>query len=84
MTTHTQPLPPETVSAILRDPDSPLYPSQITVFCDHCGHEATRDYMVSTDMTSAERLAVARKHLVDNEGWGHDEEFGDDFCPEHA
>lgn len=78
-----QQLTPETVSAILRDPDSPLYPSQITVFCDHCGAEATGDYMVSEDMTSAQRLAVARKHLVDNEGWQHDED-GDDFCPEHA
>ncbi|MEU3976863.1 hypothetical protein [Streptomyces bacillaris] len=84
MTTPAQPLTPETVSAILRDHDSQLYPSQITVFCDHCGVEATRDYMVSVDMTRAERLGVARKHLVDNEGWQHDEEIGDDFCPEHA
>lgn len=80
----TQPLTPQIVSAILRDPTSPLYPSQITVFCDHCGHEATRDYMVSEHMTRAERLGVARKHLVANEGWQHDEETGDDFCPEHA
>lgn len=76
-------LTPEIVSAILRDPDSPLYPSQITVFCDHCGREHTGDYMVSEDMTSTERLAVARKHLVANKGWQHDE-YGDDFCPEHA
>ncbi|MFE3381366.1 hypothetical protein [Streptomyces anulatus] len=78
-----QPLTPEIVSAILRDPTSPLYPSQITVFCDHCGIEATGDYMVSADMSSTELLAVARKHLVDNEGWQHDD-MGDDFCPEHA
>ncbi|WP_330449690.1 hypothetical protein [Streptomyces anulatus] len=83
MTTPAQPLTPETVSAILRDPNSPLYPSQITVFCDHCGTEATGDYMVSTEMTRAERLAVARKHLVDNAGWECDD-IGDDFCPEHA
>ncbi|MFJ3097386.1 hypothetical protein [Streptomyces hydrogenans] len=73
----------EVVSAILRDPDSPLYPTQITVFCDHCGREATRDYMVSDSMTSTERLAAARTHLAQNEGWQHDED-GDDFCPEHA
>lgn len=79
----TQPLTPEAVSAILRDPDSPLYPSQITVFCDHCGVQATGDYMVSEGMTSTERLAVARKHLVDNAGWEHTDD-GDDFCPEHA
>jgi hypothetical protein len=60
-----------------------LYPAQITVFCDHCGTEATRDYVVSDDMTRAERLAVARKHLVTNEGWQHDDD-GDDFCPTHA
>ncbi|MCX4450647.1 hypothetical protein [Streptomyces sp. NBC_01789] len=79
----TQPITPETVSAILRDPNSPLYPTQITVFCDHCGTEATGDYMVSGEMTSAQRLAVAREYLVANEGWEHDE-YGDDFCPEHA
>lgn len=81
--TAPQPLTPEIVSAILRDPDSPLYPCQITVFCDHCGFEATGDYMVSDDMTKTERLAVARKHLVANEGWEHADD-GDDFCPEHA
>jgi hypothetical protein len=79
----TSSLTAETVSAILRDPDSPLYPAHITVFCDHCGREATRDYMVSDSMNSVERLIVARTHLVENEGWQHDE-YGDDFCPEHA
>lgn len=76
-------LTPEIVSAILRDPDSPFFPTQITVFCDHCGRERTGDYMVRDDMTSEQRLAVARKHLVDNEGWEHSQD-GDDFCPEHA
>jgi hypothetical protein len=33
------PLTPEVVSAILRDPDSPLYPSKIGVFCDECDAE---------------------------------------------
>ena len=73
----------EVVSAILRDPESPYYPTQITVFCDHCGTRNTGDYMVREDMTSEQRLAVARKHLVANEGWEHTGD-GDDFCPEHA
>ncbi|MVO84152.1 hypothetical protein GPA10_05045 [Streptomyces sp. p1417] len=77
------PLPPELVSAILRDPDSPYYPSQITVVCDHCGAEDTSDYMVREDMTPTERLGVARKHLV-TKGWEHDAKVGDDFCPVHA
>jgi hypothetical protein len=79
----TTPLTPDIVNAIVLDPDSPLYPDQITVFCDHCGTENTGDYMVSTEMTSRERLAVARQHLVQNEGWEHTGD-GDDFCPTHA
>lgn len=84
MTHQPEPITPEALSAILRDPEDPRYPSQITVFCDHCGRERTGDYLVHEDMTRTERLAVARKHLVENEGWEHDEEVGDDFCPEHA
>jgi hypothetical protein len=83
MTDQPAPLTPEIVSAILRDPESPYYPTQITVFCDHCGTERTGDYIVSDLMTRDERLAVARKHLVDTEGWEHTTD-GDDFCPEHA
>jgi hypothetical protein len=83
MTDQPAPLTPEIVSAILRDPESPYYPTQITVFCDHCGTKHTGDYMVREDMSSDERLAVARKHLVDTEGWEHTTD-GDDFCPEHA
>jgi hypothetical protein len=74
------PLTPETVSAILRDPDSPLYPSRITVFCDDCGVQNTGEYMVSTEQTSTERLEVARAHLR-TQGWQCDETG--DFCPEH-
>lgn len=81
--TSPQPLTPDLVNAIVRDMDDPRYPSQITVFCDHCGVERTGDYMVSAEMTSAERLDVARKHLVANEGREHTDD-GDDFCPEHA
>jgi hypothetical protein len=77
------PLTPEIVNAIVRNMDDPRYPSRITVFCDHCGVERTGEYMVSTEMTSRERLAVARQHLVANEGWEHTDD-GDDFCPEHA
>jgi hypothetical protein len=83
MTDHT-PLTPDEVNAIVRNMDDPRYPTQITVFCDHCGRERTGDYMVREGMTSRERLAVAREHLVDNEGWEHDADTGDDFCPVHA
>ncbi|MFJ1869932.1 hypothetical protein [Streptomyces chartreusis] len=72
------PLPPAIVSAILRDPDSPLYPSQIGVFCDDCGTEVSGDYMVSTEQTSAERLEVARAHLR-TQGWVST--AAGDFCP---
>ncbi|HZF92038.1 hypothetical protein [Streptomyces sp.] len=78
-----QTLTPEIVNAIVRDPDSPYYPTQITVFCDHCGAEETADYMVHEGMTSTQRLAVARQHLVKSKGWEHTED-GDDFCPTHA
>jgi hypothetical protein len=76
-------LTPEVVNAIVRDMDDPRFPSRITVFCDHCGIEDTGEYMVHEDMTRAERLAVARRHLVANKGWEHTES-GDDFCPTHA
>lgn len=78
-----QPLTPEIVNAIVRDLDRPYFPTQITVFCDHCGATNTGDYMVREDMTKAERLDVARKHLVNAEGWEHTDD-GDDSCPEHA
>lgn len=85
MTDQPDTLSPDTVNAIVRDMDDPRYPTQITVYCDRygCTVEHTGEYMVSTEMTSEERLAVARRHLVENEGWQNTEE-GDDFCPEHA
>ena len=67
----TTALTPDVVNAIVRDMDDPRYPSRITVFCDHCGVKHTGEYMVSEDMTRDERLAVARNHLVQNEGWEH-------------
>lgn len=81
----TEQLSPDTVNAIVRDMDDPRYPSRITVYCDRygCTAEDTGEYMVSSEMDSEERLAVARKHLVETKGWKHTEE-GDDFCPEHA
>lgn len=75
------PLPPAVVSAILRDPDSPLYPSKIVVFCDDCGTEVAGEFMVSTEQTSAERLEVARAHFR-GKGWQCDQ--SGDYCPEHA
>lgn len=83
MTDQPNTLTPDQVNAIVRDMDDPRYPSRITVFCDHCGFTATGEYMVREGMTSRERLAVARKHLVANEGWEHTDD-GDDFCPTHA
>ena len=80
---HENTLPPDLVNAIVRDMDDPRYPSKITVFCDHCGAARTGEYMVSAEMTSRERLSVARKHLVEHAGWEHTDD-GDDFCPEHA
>lgn len=83
MTDQPNVLSPDEVNAIVRDMDDPRYPTQITVFCDHCGVERTGDYLVHEGMTKTERLAVARQHLVNNEGWEHTD-TGDDFCPEHA
>lgn len=83
MTDQPNTLTPDAVNAIVRDMDDPRFPTRITVFCDHCGLKRPGEYMVSEDMDRTERLAVARKHLVENEGWQCDED-GDDFCPEHA
>src|SRR5690349_1688846 len=85
MTDQPTALDPDTVNAIVRDMNDPRYPTCITVYCDRygCDTEHTGEYMVSAEMSSEERLAVARRHLADTEGWQHTEE-GDDFCPEHA
>ncbi|MFD4263960.1 hypothetical protein ACFWR9_41750 [Streptomyces sp. NPDC058534] len=78
--TAPAPLPPALVSAILRDADSPLYPSKIVVFCDGCGTEVAGEFMVSTEQTSAERLEVARAHFR-TQGWQCDR--SGDYCPAH-
>lgn len=82
--TPTEPgtIPAEAVNAIVRDMDDPRYPSRIGVYCDRCGVTHTGEYMVSTEMSSNERLAVARKHLSEAEGWQCDDTG--DFCPAHA
>ncbi|MFD7516058.1 hypothetical protein ACFV85_14825 [Streptomyces niveus] len=77
---YGSPLTPEIVSAILRDPESRLYPSRITVFCDDCGTDVTNECMVSEEQTSAERLEVARVHMR-AKGWQCDQ--AGDFCPAH-
>jgi hypothetical protein len=74
MTTAT----PEQVSAILRDPDSPLYPDAIGVFCDACGTTVEGQYIVSEEQTKEERLEVARTHLR-AAGWQCD--ATGDHCP---
>jgi hypothetical protein len=78
-------LSPEEVNAIVRDMDSPRYPTRITVHCDRygCGVRDSGEYLVREGMSSEERLAVARRHLVENAGWEHTDE-GDDLCPAHA
>lgn len=75
-----QPLTPEIVSAILRDPDSPLYPSRICVFCDECGIQFGGEFMVSEEQTKTERLEVARAHMR-TQGWQCDR--SGDYCPTH-
>lgn len=62
------------------DNETGYYPSQIGVFCDDCGNAYTGDYVVHTAMSRTERLAVARKHLTDNEGW--DCGAAGDLCPQ--
>jgi hypothetical protein len=71
-------LEPEQVSAILRDPDSPCYPTRIAVFCDRCGTEHAADYLVHEADDQPTRLGYARKHLR-SQGWRCDETG--DFCP---
>jgi hypothetical protein len=54
------------------------YPDQMSVYCDECEITVTADYIVHTGMTKTERLAVARRHLVDYLGWSCADE---DLCP---
>lgn len=45
------------------------FPCRIAVFCDECRVTVSHDYLVHDAMTKAQRLQVARNHLVANEGW---------------
>jgi hypothetical protein len=66
--------------AILYDPHA--MPVRITVFCDTCGVEDTRDYLLRDDMPKIERLAAARRVLVERDGWQCTPEA--DLCPRCA
>lgn len=55
-----------------------LYPCRLGVFCDRCGETFEGDFIVSVNMTSAERLGVVRKHVTTVRGWRCDERG--DFC----
>ncbi|MFD0035563.1 hypothetical protein ACFVJK_46820 [Streptomyces sp. NPDC127172] len=55
------------------------YPSRIGVYCDECGVTVSHDYLVHDAMTKAQRLQVARDHLVANEGWSCTPDA--DLCP---
>lgn len=45
------------------------YPSLITIFCDDCGYEDSRDYMVSENDTQETRFGYARAFLAAKKGW---------------
>lgn len=55
-----------------------LYPCRLGVFCDRCEDTFEADFIVSTEMTKAERLAVVRNHVVKRLGWRCDKTG--DFC----
>lgn len=60
-------------------PTGQKYPCGIGIYCDRCGHEHRGDYIVTDTMTRQQRFAVARRHLVANEGWRCD--GSGDLCP---
>lgn len=68
---------PDTVTQILTDPDSDLYPAAISVYCDRCGATATNQFLVSDQDSSAERFEIARDHLR-GKGWSCTADG--DFC----
>ena len=45
------------------------YPAQITIFCDDCGFEDTRDYLVSENDSQETRFEYARTYLAAKQGW---------------
>ncbi|HET9144113.1 hypothetical protein [Actinophytocola sp.] len=56
-----------------------MYPCRLGVFCDRCLDTFESDFIVSTEMTPAERLGVVRKHVVKQLGWTCDQRG--DYCP---
>jgi len=55
-----------------------LYPCRLGVFCDFCEDTFEADFIVSIEMTQAERLGVVRNHVVKRLGWQCDQQG--DFC----
>ncbi|MFC4912554.1 hypothetical protein [Actinomadura gamaensis] len=74
-----QPLQPQGISALIRDPVSGYYPTQIGVYCDGCGFTVLGDYLVHESQDRSARLGVARAHLAATEGWTCD--ASGDWCP---
>jgi hypothetical protein len=46
--------------------------ASVVVFCDECGTEVRGDY---TGETKEVRLATARQHLADTQGWRIEDNF---------
>jgi hypothetical protein len=75
-------LHPDTVSAIMRDPDNgpdALYPSRLGVFCDADGTVIEADFIVNDRVTKWERLELIREYARTH-GWKCTT-LGD-FCPD--
>lgn len=72
--------PAELTTAARLDPETDdVYPCQISVYCDACGHTETHDHVVHEDMWPSDRLELARAHLRKH-GWSCDDDH--DLCPD--
>jgi hypothetical protein len=67
------------VNTAIRSGD--YYPTQVGVFCDHCGDTHEADYLVDVEDDRRARFEVARAYLR-TQGWQCDEHG--DYCPEHV
>ena len=56
-----------------------VFPLTIAVFCDGCGTEVQKPYLVHDLMTREQRLGVARDHMSRDKGWSCTADG--DFCP---
>lgn len=65
-------------AAAMDEGEGELYPCRLGVFCDHCEDTFEADFIVSTEMTKAERLGVVRNHVVKRLGWRCD--ATGDYC----